>query len=161
VLGICGGYQMLGRSVSDPQQVEDSGSIRGLDLLPIETEMNRDKVTVRSQGKSFLGVSMSGYEIHMGRTKVLTENAESFCIKPDGTRDGMVKGNVSGTYFHGLFENSALTEKFLTLIAESRQLDWRPTQVSYSRDGEYERLAAVMRENLDLTRIYDLLHLRN
>jgi adenosylcobyric acid synthase len=155
VLGICGGYQMLGRVVSDPHGTEEGGVENGLDLLPVETELEMSKVTVQSKGRSFLGPDVAGYEIHMGRTGHL-KDVDSFIVKEDGTRDGAVAGRVAGTYFHGLFDNVDFTMKFLTLVAESRKLDWRPVESRRSRDQEYDRLAAVVREHLDMKRIYEL-----
>jgi adenosylcobyric acid synthase len=156
VLGICGGYQMLGKTISDPFGVEEGGAEAGLDLLPVETELDINKVTVQSKGRSVLGPVVVGYEIHMGRTNYV-QAVDPFLLKDDGERDGAVAGRVAGTYFHGLFENSAFTEAFLTVVAESRRLDWRPGPVRYSKEAEYDRLAAVAREHLDLERICTLL----
>jgi len=156
VLGVCGGYQMLGRIVSDPFGAEEGGRQAGLDFLPVETELELNKVTVQSKGRSFLGSDVSGYEIHMGRTAHL-KSVEPFLTKEDGSNDGAVSGHVAGTYFHGLFENAEFTGKFLTIVAESRRLDWRPGGIRYSKDDEYERLAAVAREHLDLERICRLI----
>jgi adenosylcobyric acid synthase len=156
VLGICGGYQMLGRGVSDPHGAEEGGVETGLDLLPVETELERNKVTVQSKGRSWLGPDVAGYEIHMGRTNYLS-NVAPFVIKEDGTKDGVVGGRVAGTYFHGLFDNADFTVKFLTGVAESRKLDWRPVVSRRSKDREYDRLAAVVREHLDMKRIYEVI----
>jgi adenosylcobyric acid synthase len=156
VLGVCGGYQMLGRRVSDPYGAEEGGTEAGLSLLPVETELERNKVTVQSKGHSFLGPPVAGYEIHMGRTDRLKE-VGSFIIKEDGTKDGAVSGRVAGTYFHGLFDNVDFTMKFLTMVAESRQLEWRPVASRRSKDEEYDRLAAVVREHLDMKRIYEVI----
>jgi adenosylcobyric acid synthase len=155
VLGICGGYQMLGRMVSDPHGTEEGGVEAGLDLLAVETELETSKVTVQSKGRSFLGPDVAGYEIHMGRTRHL-KDMDAFIIKEDATRDGAVAGRVAGTYFHGLFDNATFTMKFLTLVAENRNLEWRPVASRRSRDEEYDRLAAVVREHLDMKRIYEL-----
>ena len=156
VLGICGGYQMLGQRVSDPCGTEEGGVEAGLDLLPVETELEMNKVTVQSRGRSFLGPDVVGYEIHMGRTDYRKE-VVPFVIKEDGTKEGAVMGRVTGTYFHGLFENGDFTVRFLTGVAESRKLDWRPAVSRHSKDQEYNRLAAVMREHLDMKRIYEVL----
>ncbi len=156
VLGVCGGYQMLGRIVSDPFGAEEGGRQAGLDFLPVETELELHKVTVQSKGRSFLGPDVSGYEIHMGRTTHL-ESMDPFVTKEDGSSDGAVSGHVAGTYFHGLFENAEFTGKFLTTVALSRRLDWRPGSIRYSKDDEYDRLAATARECLDMERICSLI----
>jgi len=155
VLGICGGYQMLGRQVSDPFNAEDGGTADGLRLLPVDTELELTKVTVRSKGTSFLGPVVAGYEIHMGRT-VQLEPVDAFLTKEDGCADGAVLGHIAGTYFHGLFDNPDFTAKFLTMVAEDRKLEWRPSAFHHSKDDEYGRLAAVVREHLDVKRIYEL-----
>ena len=156
VLGICGGYQMLGTTIADPFAVEEGGAEPGLDLLPVETELDINKVTVQSRGRSFLGGEVAGYEIHMGRTNPV-KAVDPFLIKEDGERDGAIVRHVAGTYFHGLFENASFTERFLTVVAESRGLDWRPGTVRYSKEAEYDRLAGVVSEHLDLERILTFL----
>jgi adenosylcobyric acid synthase len=156
VVGICGGYQMLGRRVSDPFATEEGGTQTGLDLLPVVTELETNKVTIQSKGRSFLGPIVTGYEIHMGRTDLLTA-VDSFIVKETGSHDGVVVGHVAGTYFHGVFDNVDFTLKFLATVAASRQLDWRPPAFSYSKDDEYNRLAATAREHLNMQRIDELM----
>jgi adenosylcobyric acid synthase len=156
VLGICGGFQMLGRKVSDPYETEEGGVETGLGFLPVETELEKHKITVQSKGRSFLGEDVTGYEIHMGRTRQSTP-LDPFILKEDGSRDGVLCGHVAATYFHGLFENAHFTRKFLTRIAESRRLQWRPGVVQYSKDQEYDRLATVVREHLDMERIEEII----
>src|SRR2546426_8244867 len=95
---------------------------------------------------------------HMGRTDHL-RSIDPFLTRENGQTDGAVCGHVAGTYFHGLFENADFTAKFLTVIAESRQLDWRPSVIRYSRDDEYNRLAATVREHLDMERVYEVMKL--
>jgi adenosylcobyric acid synthase len=111
------------------------------------------KVTVQSKGRSFLGPDVQGYEIHMGRTDSL-KSVDPFITKEDGHLDGAVSGRVAGTYFHGLFDNADFTTRFLSLVAESRRLEWRPETFRYSKEEEYDRLAAVVREHVDMERIY-------
>jgi adenosylcobyric acid synthase len=147
---------MLGRKVSDPDGTEEGGTEDGLDFLPVETRLETKKVTVQSKGRSFLGPMVAGYEIHMGRTDQV-RSVEAFITRQDGRTDGAVLGHVAGTYFHGLFDNADFTAKFLTLVAENRRLDWRPQVVRYCRDDEYDRLAAVVREHLDMERIDEVI----
>jgi adenosylcobyric acid synthase len=164
VLGICGGYQMLGQKISDPFAVEEGGSLNGLGLLPVETELSREKVTVRSQGRSFLGTPVTGYEIHMGHTVPL-ESITPMITRDDGTSDGILSGRVAATYFHGLFDNPRFAAEFLSLVAKERGLTWQPSESSlikeneYNRikENEYNRLAAAFREHLDVRRIYELM----
>ena len=156
VLGICGGYQMLGQRVSDPFGTEEGGAEAGLGLLPVHTQLEPNKITVQSKGRSFLGTSVAGYEIHMGRTDHVRP-MDPFIVKDDGATDGAISGRVAGTYFHGLFENQEFTTKFLSMVAESRRSDWRPGAAACSKEDEYNRLAATVREYLDLERIYDFI----
>jgi adenosylcobyric acid synthase len=156
VLGICGGYQMLGRTVSDPFGVEEGGCREALQLLPAETELGREKVTVQSQGHSFLGASVTGYEIHMGTTECF-QSHEAFIRKDDGTSDGIVCGRVAGTYFHGLFDNPEFTTQFLSLVAKSRRLQWHPARFTHSKEAEYDRLAKIVREHFDIEGIWELI----
>jgi adenosylcobyric acid synthase len=156
VVGICGGYQMLGRKITDPFNVEEGGTVDGLDLLPAETRLCPEKVTVQSKGRCFLGMPVTGYEIHVGQTEVL-EALEPFIKKDDGSCDGIVSDRIAGTYFHGVFDNPAFTRELLSRVGVSRGLDWRPAEMNYSKDGEYDRLAAKVREHIDVRRIYELL----
>lgn len=156
VLGICGGYQMLGRMIADPHGVEEGRTVSALGLLPVETELERTKVTTRSGGQSFIGARIEGYEIHMGRTHRL-EDVPAFCQKTDGGSDGVILGSVAGTYFHGLFESADFAPRFLSMIAERRGLEWRPKAFEYSKEAEYGRLAAIVRKHLAMDKVYDLL----
>jgi len=109
VIGICGGYQMLGERVTDPHGIEGNvGEIRGLGLLAVETEMAPEKTVRNSSARSAIyDVALEGYEIHLGRT------TGADCARPaviiDGRADGAVSadGMVSGTYLHGLFASDA------------------------------------------------------
>ncbi|PWT83502.1 MAG: cobyric acid synthase CobQ [Acidobacteria bacterium] len=156
VLGICGGYQMLGHTISDPHGVEAGGAVEGLDLLPVETELERSKITVQSEGRSFIGPAVRGYEIHVGRTRHM-KPVTAFLTKSDGTADGAVAGRVAGTYFHGVFENADFTQVFLSRVAESRRLEWRPQRNNYSKEAEYDRLAETARRHLNTAGIRDLI----
>jgi adenosylcobyric acid synthase len=169
VLGICGGCQMLGGVIEDPESVE-SGERRaeGLGLLPIATRFVREKrtsqVRARAARESFLcaadGSDVFGYEIHMGRVERQTASSGAFAIvQRNGQRDDDVDGCVSedravvGTMIHGLFENAGLRA---ALIASSR----RRKGVASSQRGSdrvvdpYDRLATVIRDNvrMDLLR---------
>jgi adenosylcobyric acid synthase len=120
ILGICGGYQMLGRSISDPDGVEGApGTTEGLGLLEVETVLTPDKSLVKATGKHLpTGADVSGYEIHIGRT------AGADCARPllhirDGSGtpklDGATSadGRVCGTYLHGLFTDDAFRKAYL------------------------------------------------
>jgi adenosylcobyric acid synthase len=156
VLGICGGYQMLGRRISDPFGVESGGEMDGLNLLPVETEMAKDKITVQSRGRSFLGPIVEGYEIHMGRTLFL-EKVEPLISREDGSADGALSGRIAGTYFHGLFDNQLFTQQLLSIVARDRKLSWQARPTAFDKDGEYNRLAVSVRNQLNMKQIYEVL----
>ena len=156
ILGICGGYQMLGRRISDPFGVESGGEMDGLNLLPVETEMAKDKITVQSRGRSFLGPIVEGYEIHMGRTLSL-EKVEPLISREDGSADGALSGRIAGTYFHGLFDNQLFTQQLLSIVARDRKLSWQARPTAFDKDGEYNRLAVSVRNQLNMKQIYEVL----
>ncbi len=170
VIGICGGYQMLGQTLSDPDRVEDGGQLQGMGLLPIDTVFEQKKVRTRVSGcvspvegifSALTGSAISGYEIHMGRT-VLSGGASSFSVLSDGLQDGAVLGNVFGSYLHGLFDSSlgiALVRTLLLRRGLSGSFDEGPT-MDVHKDNQYNLLAQSLRENLDMARIYDILDRR-
>jgi adenosylcobyric acid synthase len=156
VVGICGGFQMLGRKIDDPFGVEEGGSVEGLGLLPVKTQLSREKTTTRSHGRSVFGTAVSGYEIHMGQTEYL-EPVTPLIATEEAVPDGAFTGRIAATYFHGLFDNEEFTLEFLTLVAKNRGLEWRPSRPSRSKEQEYDRLAAAVREHLDIRRICELM----
>ena len=108
VIGLCGGYQMLGRRILDPLGVESAESItRGLGVLPIDTVMAAEKTTEVRSATTRGGVSFAAYEIHMGMTTI-DEGVEPFARLDDGRADGACVGRVIGTYLHGALENAAV-----------------------------------------------------
>ena len=158
VLGICGGYQMLGNEISDPGGVERGGSMAGLGLLPCKTVFAAEKARTRVRGTacggSFFGAEVEGYEIHMGRT---TGAAEPFCVLEDGQPEGAVSGNVFGTYLHGLFDSGELTEKLADWLLTRKGLKTDEIRVESHREYEerqFDILAAEVRGALDMEAIY-------
>lgn len=118
ILGVCGGLQMLGRQVLDPTELE-GGDITGLGLLDLSTELGADKV-IRQRSIHWNGGSISGYEIHHGRTEA-GESAEEWL--PDGL--GWRQGNVAGVYAHGMFDNGAFRQSFLAELGwQGHAHDW-------------------------------------
>ena len=177
VIGICGGYQMLGEKILDPQHTESSfDSTEGLGLLGLQTTFHEDKltaqVTASVQDLSFLGQTISaegikGYEIHMGTTEFLRdsethpfriqERRGESCDAVEGTVNEA--GSVFGTYIHGVFDHDGLRRALLNALRERKGL--APLAVTRNRYREkeesYDRLAAVVREHLDLEKLREIM----
>jgi adenosylcobyric acid synthase len=168
VLGICGGFQMLGTSLRDPIGAEApaGADVAGLGLLPLVTTFAAEKLTRRVSGTVTRGdgvwaksrdVAIQGYEIHMGRTDVAFEStAAGEYVHPflmlEGEPDGAITtdGLVAGCYLHGLFHNDALRHAML------RGLGWHgPGEgaAHFDREREFDRLAQHVRSHLDMERI--------
>ena len=167
VLGICGGYQMLGDWIDDVEGVEGPpGVVSGLGLLPAGTRYEREKTTIQVRGRvvcerGFLsggqGLDVSAYEIHMGRTE--TGAAPAFAIVGrDGAerQDGAVSedGIVAGTYLHGLFGNPSFLEAVVHALARARGVALPPAPPA--RDP-YDRLASLLRASLNIDLISAML----
>ncbi|UOO38124.1 cobyric acid synthase [Oscillospiraceae bacterium CM] len=167
VIGICGGYQMLGETLSDPDCVEEGGHMAGMALLPVNTVFETQKVRTRvTAGASTLpgvfhalsGAAISGYEIHMGRT-VLGAGAVPFSSLSDGQPDGAVCGNVLGSYLHGLFDG-ALGAAIVTMLLRKKGLPENFEAVSdfdVYKDRQYDALAEALRSSLDFSQIYEIM----
>jgi adenosylcobyric acid synthase len=123
VVGICGGYQMLGRCVVDAVE-SGAGTVDGLGLLPVSTVFERDKVLARSQGCApfFDGAGVEGYEIHHGRPRV--DGGEPVMRTGAGEGEGCRVGAVVGTSWHGLFESDAFRRAFFSWVASCSRREW-------------------------------------
>ena len=159
VLGVCGGYQMLGGMLDDSAGTESGcpQTLRGLELLPTRTvftlEKRRAQVTATAAAP-FAGASLTGYEIHTGRTTV---EGAPFCTLADGTPDGCVQGSVFGTYLHGLFDSGELTEKFAAMLCRRKGLapeTAAPLTMQAYREQQFDLLADGVRRALDMSAIY-------
>ena len=147
VLGLCGGYQMLGRRICDPDGIEGHpSSVEGLGLLDVETVLTADKRLEAVSGTSFDGISLKGYEMHVGRT------TGPDCARPfatvEGGADGAISadGRICGTYLHGLFSDDRQRSVWLTRLGGvASRLDYEA-----GVDEVLDRLAAHMERHLDL-----------
>jgi adenosylcobyric acid synthase len=154
VLGLCGGYQMLGRAVHDPDGIEGpAGTAPGLGLLDVETKLSAAKRLEPARGTTFDGAPFSGYEMHMGVTEG-PACALPFARLADGTQEGAMSadGRVIGTYVHGLFADDRQRAAWLGRFSGG------PTQVSYeaSVDAILDRLAAHVEAHVDVDRLLTL-----
>ena len=162
VLGICGGYQMMGVQIRDPQHVEgDIEAMPGLGLLPMTTEMLGEKVTrqVRFTAADGSGETMEGYEIHMGKTLTVEGCAcTPLNLLEDGQEDGcFTDEKCMGTYIHGILDNPAFIERLLAphagkLAEASSSFDYH-----VFKEEQYDKLADHVRKYVDIALLYDIL----
>jgi adenosylcobyric acid synthase len=153
VLGICGGYQMLGLSIDDTVESQ-AGRMEGLRLLPVTTRFEPRKVTEQRAGTS-LGHAVHGYSIHHGRVHAL--GGEPF-VELDDSVDGVRVGPVHGTTLHGLFEADGFRRAFLVQVAARSGKRFVPGDVSFAaaRDARVDRLADLLERHLDIDAVVDL-----
>jgi adenosylcobyric acid synthase len=169
ILGICGGFQMLGRAIADPEGVESSTvEVPGLGWLPLVTRFVAAKTTTLRDGLGPGGLPVSGYEIRHGRTEGLTgwqpwltlagadgpdEDGATSAVHPQGT--------VYGTTLHGLFEQDAFRAAFLDRVAAVRGRSWRPSGASFAqaRECQIDRVADACADHLDTEALWRLVEL--
>lgn len=159
VLGICGGYQMMGERICDPDGVERGGELAGMGLLPCSTTFHPAKKRTRVRGTivadAFAGAAVDGYEIHMGRTE-RTGGAPLVRLE-GGQEEGVVAGNAFGTYLHGLFDTGELVDALAAWLLANKGLDADEvstmSHVAYQQQ-QIDLLADAVREALDMTAVY-------
>jgi len=169
IFGICGGYQMLGEEISDPFHTEEGGTMRGMGLLPVSTVLRSKKTRTQTVGiiqktegvlDALTGMHVSGYEIHMGKTSCPDgEEARPLILTEDGM-DGVCRGNVYGTYFHGFFDEGLLAEQFIRTLADKKGVEvFTGESMDYQqfKETQYDRLADTIREHMDLEAVYGML----
>jgi adenosylcobyric acid synthase len=169
VIGICGGYQMLGKTINDPLHVESAEvAVEGLGLLDIETTFESVKTTTQVRATvvaaggllgGLAGMNISGYEIHMGQT-TRHGGAPVFRVvaTPDGPAsyfDGTARGDgtIFGSYIHGLFHNAAFTHGLLDFLRQRRGVPVTAAP-DIDRDEQYDALATVVRQSIDMNAVY-------
>ncbi|HEM3683056.1 TPA: cobyric acid synthase [Streptococcus suis] len=167
IFGICGGYQLLGQELFDPLGVESSiEDMAGLGLLETTTIFRANKCTTQVQAKQG-DYCLEGYEIHMGETR-LADGVQPFSTivlqngEATDRQDGAIGhgGQVQGTYLHGIFDNVTWTRDYLNQLRIKKgllPLDQQVETIQTMKDREYDKLAAILRESLDMKAIYDIL----
>ncbi len=165
ICGICGGYQMMGMEISDPENMEAGGCIKGMELLPVFTELQNQKVRRQIQGKinhingffsACSGLDFEGYEIHMGQS-----------IKKDSQK-GEIEGplvtgrkkNVCGTYVHGIFDKGVIAASLVKSLANQKGIAIQEESCMDYKDykeTQYEKLADILSEYLNMEEIYGIL----
>ncbi len=173
VVGICGGYQILGQKILDPQGVESrDGEVTGLGLLDIATEFSPDKATTQVRARVLAdtgllagtkGQELTGYEIHMGRTRSKEPSGAFQIIEtPQGAADytdGAINssGMILGTYMHGIFHNDGFRQAFLNTLRDYWGLAEGKSGTFLNKDREYDKLAKLVRGSLDMPEIYRIM----
>ncbi len=176
IIGICGGYQMLGEEILDPHHTEsEMDGIRGLAFLPMKTTFEESKLTsqvtaecrdLRFLGCHISGKGLTGYEIHMGHTDFAKDALQPLVIEkrageelsmPEGLVSG--DGQVFGTYIHGIFDNDDFRRNILNAVRRKKGLPALENRrnVRAEKQQSYERLAAVVRDSLDMELLHRIL----
>lgn len=162
IVGICGGFQMLGRSIADPHGIESPGeSLPGLGLLDLTTVLEQEKTLTRRNGKHLAsGLAVHGYEIHHGRSRS-NGNRPALALEHDGDRGcADPGGGIWGTYLHGLFDADPFRRWFIDRLRKRLGLaPLRRVQAAYDLEPALDRLASEVRNRLNMTEIYALLGL--
>ena len=177
IFGICGGYQMLGRTITDSSGTEGEKRIcRGMGLLPVHTAFAREKTRTRTEGicsilsGEFSDLSqkkVKGYEIHMGRT-TYGENAHPFTEIEDTItgkcwQEGAWSKNVCGTYVHGIFDSEEIVTAVVQALAKKKGVaDQLGSAVDFAafKEQQYDLLAEGLRKHLDMERIYRIMGIK-
>ena len=169
IIGVCGGYQMLTSKICDPDNMESGGSVQGLGLIKAETVFEKEKVRTVVQGKfnnikgyfSFLnGACFAGYEIHMGKT--YSENSNISEIKDSFGRsknDGLAENNILGTYIHGIFDEGDVVKRIIDKLKQEKGIDTvtEEKDINELKNKEYEKLADMLMNYLNIPKIYEIL----
>lgn len=165
IIGICGGFQMMGEKIKDPYGIESEiKEIPGLGLLELETIMEKEKNTLQYEGKlencsgllaGLNGESINGYEIHQGVTigkeRKITSDERVVAIEKGDT--------IFATYLHGIFDNEKVTRTILNKVREKKGIETQLEGVTFAeyREKELDKLEKVFRENIDMEKIYEIL----
>jgi cobyric acid synthase CobQ/L-threonine-O-3-phosphate decarboxylase len=163
VVGVCGGYQMLGSAISDPHGIESAGqTTHGLALLPLSTVLEREKILRRVSAKHApSGLTVHGYEIHHGQSG--GDGLQPLVFRDDGEMIGASAPNslVWGTYLHGLFDADEFRRWFLDRLRVRRGFSpLGKVCATYDLEPAFDRLAEVVRKSLNVAKIYRLMGLR-
>ncbi len=156
IIGICGGYQMMGQRIEDPHGVEsDVEAVPGLNILPTTTILAAEKQTVRSSFyfKNYQTLC-SGYEIHMGKTTCATESKSLNRLVNGGNEGCCINNNCWGTYMHGILDNSVVIDDLLAPFAKEQHAT---EDYNEFKQKQYDLLAEHVRQNVDMDAVYKIL----
>lgn len=165
IIGICGGFQMLGEKIKDPYGIESEiKEIPGLGLLELETVMEKEKNTTQYEGKlsnctglleGLEGEEIKGYEIHQG----VTFGNESKVNDEDRIVTVIKRENIFATYLHGIFENEKITRNILNKVRAKKGIELQMKGITFDeyREQQLDKLEKIFRENVDIDKIYEIL----
>ena len=172
VFGICGGYQMLGCQITDEDNVEEGGTLRGMELLSVSTSLQKEKLRCQTEGvvnrvEGILGVisgcAYTGYEIHMGKT-ISLEKSEAEKEEGDNVEDNIVvcgeNKNVYGSYVHGLFDKGSMATAIVQALAQKKGITIENgvfEDYQTFKEKQYDKLADTLRAYLNMEEIYGML----
>ena len=165
VFGICGGYQMLGFEIRDPAGVEEGGSIRGMELLPVLTVLQKEKKHCQTKGNINMlpgilypisACAFEGYEIHMGDTLV---KGNPLAYLSDGRKDGSYHKNIAGSYVHGFFDKKEIAGNIVKALFRKKGLEYGGAFIDRKayKENQYDILADTVRENIDTELLFRIL----
>lgn len=161
IMGICGGYQLMGQEVLDPHHIEGSiERLPGLGLLPVSTRITEEKVTrqVHFQLKIENGKLLKGYEIHMGETVPIDAPASPLNLLEDGCTDGYyLDRTCMGTYIHGILDNPSFIDFLLAPFTDKLAAAGKPFDYHQFKEEQYDKLAEHVRSHVNLPLIYKIL----
>lgn len=175
IIGICGGYQMLGKNIIDVDNIEGGGSIEGMNLIDSTTTFNRAKTRTQARGitnklegffKNLSDIEISGYEIHMGETTLDNPSSSFSSVKilTDSSNekiDGYVHNKIMGTYLHGIFDNIEFTKKLIEIISKDKGLNLnidKEFDLFTYKENQYNKLASSFRESISMSEIYKIIN---
>lgn len=172
VFGICGGYQMLGCQITDEDNVEEGGTLRGMELLSVSTSLQKEKLRCQTEGvvnrvegilEVISGCAYTGYEIHMGKT-ISLEKTEAEKEEGDIVEDNIVvcgeNKNVYGSYVHGLFDKGSMATAIVQALAQKKGITIENGEFEdYQtfKEKQYDKLADILRAYLNMEEIYGML----
>lgn len=160
---------MLGETLRDPEGVESGGELRGMGLLPIDTVFASRKTRTHITGRfqkiagifaGLSGIRTEGYEIHMGTTTLLEGAASLLSLGEEQKADGACKGNVFGTYLHGVFDKEQVVKEIILALGRKKGVDMTAAaafDMAAFKETQYDLLAEQLRKHLDMKKIYEIL----
>ena len=159
ILGICGGYQIMGSELFDPSGVEsDIRHLPGLNLLPIKTTLEGEKITKQVKFTFNAGKTVcAGYEIHNGRTEILSTDIKTLNILENGSKEGCFADKCFGTYMHGILENAEFVDYLIQPYLEEKLHETTFDYLKF-KEEQYDKLADHVRNHVNMDLVYSMIN---